>query len=276
MGKHRSLESAADRSFLGRGKSPLIAGATYLGLVLTLILGFLAPSLLPSSGTQVLDDVPAVAALPFDAVPDDALTPSPITRADASTKEATPSPTATEKKSAAPPAPAPKPKVAAPAPPPPPPPPAPVAVQAPASAPNRITYASAGIDVAVYPLGIDQSSQASQSIVPPFTLDGYWLTPFGTPGAGSTNTTYVVGHSWNDRDAPFNRLSSNARPGDTFTVTTGTGVLAYRVDSVVTYLKATLKDSDVWNVRPNTIVLISCYTEDPWGKNVVVVASPVA
>jgi hypothetical protein len=25
---------------------------------------------------------------------------------------------------------------------------------------------------------------------------------------------------------------------------------------------------------PNRIVLISCYTEDPWGKNVVVTASP--
>jgi sortase (surface protein transpeptidase) len=124
-------------------------------------------------------------------------------------------------------------------------------------------------------LGIDQAAQQSQSIVPPLTLDGYWLAPFGTPGNGSTNTTYVVGHSWEDRDAPFNRLSDSANPGDTFTVITGTGTLTYQVDSVITYLKSTLKDSDIWSVQPNRIVLISCYTEDPWGKNVVVIASPV-
>ncbi|MEC5201212.1 LPXTG-site transpeptidase (sortase) family protein [Arthrobacter sp. PL16] len=154
-------------------------------------------------------------------------------------------------------------------------PPATDVVQIPvASAPQRITYTSAGIDVAVYRLGIDQTAQESQTIVPPFTLDGYWLSPFGVPGSGSENTTYIVGHSWEDQDAPFNRLSSSAEPGDTFTVTTGTGVLTYRVDSVTTYLKSTLKNSDIWGVDPNRVVLISCYTEDPWGKNVVVTASP--
>ena len=49
-------------------------------------------------------------------------------------------------------------------------------------------------------------------------------------------------------------------------------MLRYAVDSVTTYTKSTLKDSPVWDVVPNRLVLISCYTEDPWGKNVVVVA----
>jgi hypothetical protein len=52
--------------------------------------------------------------------------------------------------------------------------------------------------------------------------------------------------------------------------------MKYRVDSVTTYTKATLKDSPIWTVAPNRLVLISCYTEDPWGKNVAVVASPAA
>ena len=46
------------------------------------------------------------------------------------------------------------------------------------------------------------------------------------------------------------------------------------MESVTTYTKSTLKDSPVWDAVPNRLVLISCYTEDPWGKNVVVVATP--
>jgi LPXTG-site transpeptidase (sortase) family protein len=110
--------------------------------------------------------------------------------------------------------------------------------------------------------------------VPPPTMDGYWLTPYGAPGAGSSNTTYVAGHSWLDRDAPFNHLSAKAAVGDQLTVATATGGLAYRVDSVTTYSKSGLKDSPIWQVVPNRLVLISCYTDDPWGTNVVVVASP--
>ncbi|MEV7132992.1 class F sortase [Arthrobacter sp. NPDC093128] len=144
-----------------------------------------------------------------------------------------------------------------------------------ASAPQRITYPAAGMDVVVHPLEPDSLDAESHSIVPPETMDGYWLTPFGTPGAGSTNTTYVIGHSWEGLDAPFNHLSSAAAAGDELTVTTTAGTMTYTVESVTTYTKATLKDSPIWTVAPNRLVLISCYTEDPWGKNVAVVASPV-
>jgi hypothetical protein len=144
-----------------------------------------------------------------------------------------------------------------------------------ASAPLRITYPAAGMDVAVHPLEPGQGDAEAQSIVPPETMDGYWLTPFGTPGTGSANTTYVIGHSWEGLDAPFNHLSSAAAAGDEFTVVTAAGTMTYRVESVTTYTKTTLKDSPIWAVVPNQMVLISCYTQDPWGKNVAVVASPV-
>jgi hypothetical protein len=144
-----------------------------------------------------------------------------------------------------------------------------------ASPPQHMTYPAAGMDIAVHPLQPDAGDVASRSIVPPKTLDGYWLAPFGSPGAGSTNTTYVVGHSWEGLEAPFNRLSTAAAPGDQLTVETATAAMTYRVDSVTTYTKSTLKDSPIWTVVPNSLVLISCYTEDPQGKNVVVVASPV-
>ncbi|MDP9982850.1 hypothetical protein J2W14_002252 [Pseudarthrobacter oxydans] len=152
--------------------------------------------------------------------------------------------------------------------------PEPAAQESAASSPQRIIYPAAGMDVVVHPLEPENSATESRSIVPPETMDGYWLTPFGAPGVGSENTTYVIGHSWEGLDAPFNHLSSAAAPGQEFTVATETGVLRYAVDSVTTYSKSTLKDSPVWDAVPNRLVLISCYTEDPWGKNVVVVATP--
>ena len=111
-------------------------------------------------------------------------------------------------------------------------------------------------------------------LVPPDTLDGYWLTPYGMPGEGSENTTYITGHSWEDRDAPFNRLSDPGLVGSEIELETGSGTLEYVVDSVVTHDKNTLKDSDIWRIVPDRLVIVSCYTEDLWGKNVVLTASP--
>jgi hypothetical protein len=145
----------------------------------------------------------------------------------------------------------------------------------PAAAPPRhLAYPAAGIDVVVHPLDPSAEDRERQTIIPPATKDAYWLTPYGVPGAGSTKTTYIVGHSWQDQDAPFNHLSTNSAAGDLLTVSTATGELTYRVESVTTYVKAGLKDSPIWAVAPNTVVLISCYTDDLWGTNVVVVAVP--
>lgn len=143
-----------------------------------------------------------------------------------------------------------------------------------AAIPVRVRYPAAAFDVPVHPLAPDSAAEASETIVPPATKDGYWLTPYGTPGTGSANTTYIIGHSWEGADAPFNHLSSAATVGDLFDVETPTGTIQYRVESIATYLKSSLKDSPIWDIVPNRLVLISCFTEDPWGKNVVVTASP--
>jgi LPXTG-site transpeptidase (sortase) family protein len=146
----------------------------------------------------------------------------------------------------------------------------------PASPPQELTIESANINVPVLPLTPTESDLATQSLVPPETLDGYWLTNYGTPGEGSSNTVYITGHSWEDRDSPFNRFSSDVAVGDTVTLTTHEGVINYVVDTVTTHNKDTLKDSDIWNIVPNRLVLISCYTEDLWGKNVIVTATPTS
>lgn len=143
-----------------------------------------------------------------------------------------------------------------------------------ASAPEHLSYPAAGMEVGVQVLQQAAAEAESRTIAPPETMSGYWLASFGVPGSGSENTTYIIGHSWEGVDSPFNHLSSSASRGDEFVLTTATGTLRYRVDDVSTYTKSTLKDSAVWDVVPNRVVLISCYTSDPWGKNVVVVASP--
>ncbi|MHA7155206.1 class F sortase [Arthrobacter sp. TMN-50] len=140
--------------------------------------------------------------------------------------------------------------------------------------PIRLTVPAADFDVQVLALTPTEGEVASQSIVPPFTLDAYWLTSYGSPGEGSTNTTYITGHSWEDRETPFNRLSTDVVVGDPLTLTTETGTLDYVVESVTTHDKDTLKTSDIWDIVPHRVVLISCYTDDLWGKNVIVTAVP--
>lgn len=145
-----------------------------------------------------------------------------------------------------------------------------------ASPPTGLVIDAADIDVEVLPLQPSEEAMASQSIVPPLTEDGYWLASYGQPGRGSTNTTYLTGHSWDGRESPFNRLSTHAAVGDTITLETEAGSLIYVVDSITTHNKETLKDSEIWDIAPNRLVIISCYTEDIWGKNVIVTASPAA
>jgi hypothetical protein len=144
------------------------------------------------------------------------------------------------------------------------------------SRPLGLTFPAASIDTAIVPLTPSSADLTARSLVPPLTLEAYWLTSYGVPGPGSDNTTYIAGHSWEGRDAPFNRLSGGDLMGTEFVVTTEAGDITYIVDSVTTYEKDTLKDSEIWDIVPGRVVLISCYTEDPWGKNIVVTAMPIS
>jgi hypothetical protein len=144
------------------------------------------------------------------------------------------------------------------------------------SPPLHITYTAVGLDQAVLPLSPTEQEKRLRSVVPPPTLDAYWLTPYGVPGAGSTNTTYIIGHSWEGRPTPFNSISSRSKPGDRLTVTTDQGTLEYRVNEITTENKDTLKDSAIWAKVPGRLILITCYTEDLWGKNIIIQANPLA
>lgn len=143
-----------------------------------------------------------------------------------------------------------------------------------ASPPLHITFPAAGMDQDVLPLSPTPQESSTGSIVPPPTPDAYWLTQYGTPGHGSTNTTYIVGHSWEGRDSPFNNISTRTKPGDHLTLATATETLTYQVNAITTENKDTLKDSAIWAKVPGRLILITCYTGDLWGTNIIVVASP--
>lgn len=146
---------------------------------------------------------------------------------------------------------------------------APVTTAAPLGYPPlHIAYPAIGMDQDILPL--NQPNEGQATIVPPMTTAAYWLSPYGSPG--SSDTTYVVGHSWQGLDTPFNHLSSHARPGDKIVVTTAAGPGTYTVRGISTEDKNTLKDSSIWGKVPNRLILVSCYTEDLRGTNIVVTA----
>ncbi len=141
--------------------------------------------------------------------------------------------------------------------------------------PLHISYDAVGLDQGILPLTPTPQELALNSIVPPHTPDAYWLSPYGMPGEGSTNTTYVVGHSQEGGSSPFNNISAHAKAGDLLTVTTAVGRLDFRVDEVTTEYKETLRDSKIWDIVPGRLILITCYAADLWGKNIIVQASPL-
>jgi sortase (surface protein transpeptidase) len=132
------------------------------------------------------------------------------------------------------------------------------------------------MDQSVLPLAPTKQETELNSIVPPHTTDAYWLSPYGMPGPGSTNTTYIIGHSWEGRPSPFNNISARSKPGDELSIITLEGPQNYRIDQITTEQKDTLKNSAIWTKVPGRLILITCYTEDLWGKNIIIQASPVA
>ncbi|WP_144627342.1 class F sortase [Arthrobacter woluwensis] len=138
----------------------------------------------------------------------------------------------------------------------------------------RLIYPAADADVPVRALTPTQEELDAHELSPPNTKDAYWLTNYGKPGAGSTDTTYIVSHRWIEGDAPFNRIGDRARAGDRLRIQTTRGDLDFEVTSVKTYNKDALAGSPVWDIHPGWLVLITCDLKDPWGKNTVVTARP--
>lgn len=97
---------------------------------------------------------------------------------------------------------------------------------------------------------------------PPDMVNAYWVTERGTPGTASSDTVYVIGHTWRKGDAVFDALQ-HVQEGQEITLTVDGQQLRYRVDDTVRYLKNEVYDTDeVWRIVPGRLILISCFLRD--------------
>lgn len=157
---------------------------------------------------------------------------------------------------------------------------APVQPPAPAinEAPVHVSFPAASTEVDVQPM-----DGSSYELEPPPDGFGHWLYNYGKAGAGAINTVYVIGHSCYGVGCtaaafPFNNLSEAAayKSGDLITLTTTGGHrVNYRVTNMCRYGKDSPPEQKcgTWDVVPGRLVLMSCYTQDPHGTNVVVFAT---
>ncbi|MCZ2819621.1 class F sortase [Modestobacter sp. VKM Ac-2977] len=160
------------------------------------------------------------------------------------------------------PAPSTTPAVPTPEAPPPTPTPTPTA-ETPRTSSVRLEVPSVDLDVPVFPY-----TPRGGVIDPPSMVDGYWVQPYGEPGAQPDNTVYIAGHSWTKGAAAFNALmpgdhGAGVSTGDVVTVRTSGGSVDYTVSRTERYDKDALPGAtDVWTVMPGRLVLITCFVDD--------------
>jgi hypothetical protein len=110
---------------------------------------------------------------------------------------------------------------------------------------------------------------AAACLFPPEDNGGYrqaWWYDYGAgslPSVPSTDTTYILGHSYRfKKDAAFNNQPAT-RIGDIVVVRTKTGVFRYRAYKYADIPFAEMpKRQDVWGKMPRTLVLITCGLKD--------------
>jgi len=123
---------------------------------------------------------------------------------------------------------------------------------------------------------VDPISVASNEPVdPPLWNTAVWVKQSSYPSKRSKGTSYVYGHACHHHVCSFTRLK-DAAVGDQVTVTTGAGMVAYRIARIglspktASSLPRWASDSSV----PDRIVLVTCAYEtgDTSTDNIVVVA----
>lgn len=157
---------------------------------------------------------------------------------------------------------------------------APVAAP-PASEPVTVTYERIGLQQA--PVAqMEAPSQKSGVISPPtnpsnpdINFQPYWISTFGKPGNGATDTVYLVGHActadcWKSSWSVFNRLGE-AEVGDRISFQTETGTVTYEVTKKIINRKDVPEEKeDTWKKRPGEMRIIACYPGNFEDQNVTV------
>ena len=122
-------------------------------------------------------------------------------------------------------------------------------------------------------------------INPPTLTAGYWIEPYGEPGADpkkARNTLYIAAHSAQRGHDGFDPLLASGRQGSTLVagntiqVRTPGGTATYTVEATKRYAKNALPSAtDVWESHPGRLVLITCFLRAdgrPSTENMVVFA----
>jgi hypothetical protein len=122
-------------------------------------------------------------------------------------------------------------------------------------------------------------------INPPTLTAGYWIEPYGEPGADpkkARNTLYIAAHSAQRGHDGFDPLlapdhqGSALVAGNRIQVRTPGGTANYTVEGTRRYAKNALPGAtDVWESRPGRLVLITCFLRAdgrPSTENMVVFA----
>ena len=139
--------------------------------------------------------------------------------------------------------------------------PTPEAVTPDAARPVELSIASIGFTAPIEAMSVG----SDHDLFPPGFTQAFWLEDYGLPGAGSTNTVYLIGHTSSNESAVFDPLVNRAEQrstvlvGDEIVVTTENGDVVYEVTSTERHPRTALGSLEkVWQSEPGQLVLVTC------------------
>jgi hypothetical protein len=131
-----------------------------------------------------------------------------------------------------------------------------------AGQPLHLSIAGVGLDVDVLPMSVPEDRELD----PPGPYRAYWISDYGVAGPGSSNTTYIAGHTYRDGSAVFNPLldvpesAGAVHAGDKIEVTTPAGPVNYTITSTELYDKVSVQQqAELWKQVPGRLVLVTCF-----------------
>ncbi len=132
----------------------------------------------------------------------------------------------------------------------------------PAGVPHTLRIPVIRFEAPALPLALD----GAPTILPPTKGDAYWLEEYGAPGADSSGTVYLAGHSSADGTAVFDPLidrgeqASALQIGDEILVDTDQGTVVYHIQALERHPKTELADiENLWTSSPGRLVIITCF-----------------
>jgi LPXTG-site transpeptidase (sortase) family protein len=114
------------------------------------------------------------------------------------------------------------------------------------------------LQVAVDPMAAPINTDGTWGLVRPPNLNRVvWLTQSTLPASPSPGTTAIYGHACQGITCAFDALV-DVEAGDTVILTTGAGVLTYRINALIKYPKSGPGSLASKRSVPNELMLVTC------------------